>query len=313
MSLCQGAFWKSGIYGPAHCCPSLKFPLGDVFGRVTRSLQIAFDLIVFSESSLLAFGTVTYLKTSCHGKMHLGFNMAKGHIAPISILSTPRLELQAAVLATRMTQSIIRKMRIPGIPKSSIEYRTYSENVLHQINSSYHKHPTFVPNRIGEILRHSSSFSVYPVAVVAASLSQAGDPDPLIALSVRALHVSFLAFKTSSSAVSKLIADSQNDLARLKRDVALSLHEETDRDLPITDEELKQAMRTCIIVTTEEVFQKEIIALRSGKLIPRVSVLRNVSPKINPTDGLMKMDGRIKHALSEHVRQPVILPSDHRH
>jgi hypothetical protein len=166
MSLCQGAFWKSGIYGPAHCCPSLKFPLGDVFGRVTRSLQIAFDLIVFSESSLLAFGTVTYLKTSCHGKMHLGFNMAKGHIAPISILSTPRLELQAAVLATRMTQSIIRKLRIPGIPKSSIEYRTDSENVLHQINSSYHKHPTFVPNRIGEILRHSSSFSVYPVAVV---------------------------------------------------------------------------------------------------------------------------------------------------
>jgi hypothetical protein len=95
---------------------------------------------------------------------------------------------------------------------------------------------------------------------------------------VRALHVSFLAFKTSSSAVSKLIADSQNDLAGLKRDVALSLHEEADRDLPITDEELKQAMRTCIIVTTEEVFQKEIIALRSGKLIPRVSVLRNVSP-----------------------------------
>jgi hypothetical protein len=148
---------------------------------------------------------------------------------------------------------------------------------------------------------------------MAASLSQAGDPDPLIALSVRALHVSFLAFKTSSSAVSKLIADSQNDLAGLKRDVALSLHEEADRDLPITDEELKQAMRTCIIVTTEEVFQKEIIALRSGKLIPRVSVLRNVSPKINPTDGLMKMDGRIKHALSEHVRQPVILSSDHRH
>jgi hypothetical protein len=72
-----------------------------------------FHLIVFSDSSLLAFGAVTYLKTTCHGKMHVDFVMAKGRIAPTSILSIPRLELQAAVLAIRITQSIVREMRIP--------------------------------------------------------------------------------------------------------------------------------------------------------------------------------------------------------
>ena len=118
-----------------------------------RLADCAFHLIVFSDSSFLAFGAVAYLKTTCHGKMHLDFVMAKGRIAPTSILSIPRLELQAAVLTIRMTQSIIREMRIPI---SSIEYRTDSEIVLHQINSSHHKHPTFVANRIGEILRHSS-------------------------------------------------------------------------------------------------------------------------------------------------------------
>jgi hypothetical protein len=83
-------------------------------------------------------------------------------------------------------------------------------------------------------------------------------------------------------------------------------------DSPITDDELKQAMRTCIIVAAEEAFPEEIIALRSGKLIPKDSVLRNVSPYIDPADGLMKVDGRLKHAkLPQHARQPVILPSDH--
>lgn len=305
------------------------------------------DLIVFSDSSLLAFGAVAYLKTTCHGKMHLDFVMAKGRIAPTSILSIPRLELQAAVLAIRMTQSIIREMRIPI---SSIEYRTDSEIVLHQINSSHHKHPTFVANRIGEILRHSSpeqwkfisgkdnpaddcTRGIIPdcfksnsrwltgptqsqlssAQVLTASLNQAEDPDPFVALSVCALDLSSLPVKTSLPAVSKLIADSQDGLARLKRDVALSLRKGANLELPITDDELKQAMRTCIIVATEEAFPREIIALRSGKLIPRDSVLRNVSPYIDPADGLMKVDGRLKHAkLPQHARQPVILPSDHR-
>ena len=128
-----------------------------------------------------------------------------------------------------------------------------------------------------------------------------------------AVGVSSSPVKTSSPAVSKLISDSQDGLARLKRDVALSLRKGANLELPITDDELKQAMRRCIIVATEEAFPEEIIALRSAKQIPRDSVLRNVSPFIDPADGLMKVDGRLKHAkLPQHARQPVILPSDHR-
>ena len=119
--------------------------------------------------------------------------------------------------------------------------------------------------------------------------------------------------KTSSPAVSKLVANSKNYLSRLKRDVALSLRKGANLELPITDDELKQAMENYIIVATEEAFPEEIIALRSGKQIPEDSVLRNVTPFIDPADGRMKVDGRLKHAkLQQHARQPVILPSDHR-
>ncbi|XP_045036888.1 uncharacterized protein LOC123477569 [Daphnia magna] len=169
-----------------------------------------------------------------------------------------------------MTKSIIREMRIPI---SSIEYRTDSEIVLHQINSSHHKHPTFVANRIGEILRHSSpeqwkfisgkdnpaddctrgitldcfksnsrwltgpsQSQLSAAQVLTASLNQAEDPDPSIALSVCALDFSSLPVKTSLPAVSKLIADSQDGLARLKRDVALSLRKGANLELSITDD-----------------------------------------------------------------------------
>ena len=54
-----------------------------------------------------------------------------------------------------------------------------------------------------------------------ASLNQ--DPDSFITLLVCALGVSSIPVKTSSPAVSKLVAGSQGGLAGLKRDVALSL------------------------------------------------------------------------------------------
>ena len=47
-------------------------------------------------------------------------------------------------------------------------------------------------------------------------------------------------------------------------------------------------MQTFIIVATEEAFSEEIIALRGRKLIPRDSVLSNVSPFIDPADGLIE-------------------------
>lgn len=44
-----------------------------------------FCLIVFADASLVAFGSVAYLKTTCNEKAHLNCVMAvKGRIAPVS-------------------------------------------------------------------------------------------------------------------------------------------------------------------------------------------------------------------------------------
>ena len=110
-------------------------------------------LLVFSDASLAAFGAVAYLRTSCDDRDHLSFVMAKGRIAPTSILTIPRLELQATVLAVRLAQTIKKELRIRI---SSIEYYFDYRIVLHQLQSSHLERPIFIKNRINEILRHSS-------------------------------------------------------------------------------------------------------------------------------------------------------------
>lgn len=103
-----------------------------------------FTLLVFSDASLSAFGAVAYLRTSCDDRDHLSFVMAKERIAPTSILTIPRLELQAAVLAVRLAQTIKKELRIEISP---IEYYSDSRIVLHQIQSRHVERPIFVQNR----------------------------------------------------------------------------------------------------------------------------------------------------------------------
>lgn len=64
------------------------------------------QLHVFADASEVAFAAVAYWRiTSSHG-VHLAFVAGKSRCAPVQLLTVPRLELQAAVLATRLLQEI---------------------------------------------------------------------------------------------------------------------------------------------------------------------------------------------------------------
>ena len=75
-------------------------------------------------------------------------------MVPIKILSIPRLELQAAVLAIRLSETIKRELRVKINPT---RFWTDSEIVLRWINSVHCKYATFIANRVSEILHHSSA------------------------------------------------------------------------------------------------------------------------------------------------------------
>ena len=64
-------------------------------------------------------------------------------------LSIPRLELQAAVMAVRLKEQIVKE---PEMKIHSCNFWTDSTTVLQWIHSSHRKQQVFVANRVAEIL-----------------------------------------------------------------------------------------------------------------------------------------------------------------
>ena len=320
-----------------------------------------FDVLLYCDASPLAMAAIALGRFTFGEQIRFSFIMGRGRLTPSSSLTIPRLELQSCVMAVRLAETIKKELRIPI---ASIEFRTDSQIVIHQLLSSHLERPEFVKSRLHEILRHSTTAQWFHVsgkdnvaddatrgltpaqflpncrwltgpslavraapAVDSVALLHLEDPERPTVCAVNQLSVtpnspvpapmssrtSVPAPKSSRPSVSKLISRCRNDLAHLKREVALSLRDDPKSTEPISVAELDEAMRVCLITAAEESFPREFKALRTGKKLPNDSVLRNVSPYIDPADGLLKVDGRLEHAeLPEYTRHPIILAPDHR-
>ena len=79
----------------------------------------------------------------------LAFVVEKCRIAPKRHLLTPRLELQAAIMAVRLKENIVKEHESEI---QSCNLWTDSTTVLQWIHSSHRKQQIFVANRVAEIL-----------------------------------------------------------------------------------------------------------------------------------------------------------------
>ncbi|XP_045032691.1 uncharacterized protein LOC123474542 [Daphnia magna] len=113
-----------------------------------------FELHVFCDASEVAFGACCYLRMECEENVDTKFVFAKSRVAPIKSLSIPRLELQAAVLATRIAVSVKKELRLPI---HSTLFWTDSEVVLKWLKSEHRRYSQFVHHRINEITETSSN------------------------------------------------------------------------------------------------------------------------------------------------------------
>ena len=111
---------------------------------------------MFGDSSQEYSSTVAFLRapvtTSSGPQTELAFVLGKARVAPMKVMTVPKLELQAALLAARLKQDICRALTVKV---NKIFMWTHSTTVLHWLNSTS-KHPKFIANRVCGILEHTS-------------------------------------------------------------------------------------------------------------------------------------------------------------
>ena len=112
------------------------------------------ELHLFGDSSQDVFCAVGFLRArfaSSH-KTQISFIFGKTRVAPMKALSIPKLELQAALLATRLKDDILAALTVFI---NHVYMWTDSTTLLQWLNST-EKIPVFVANRVGEILESTT-------------------------------------------------------------------------------------------------------------------------------------------------------------
>lgn len=113
------------------------------------------ELHLFCDASAKAFATVAYWRYRLEdGSFQTSFIASKSRVAPLKPLSIPRLELQAAVMASRLATMIEREHEL------HVHRRVFwsdSRTVLLWIKSDPRLYQTFVSHRLGEIGDHTKA------------------------------------------------------------------------------------------------------------------------------------------------------------
>ena len=112
------------------------------------------ELHVFGDSSKEMFGAVAFLRArqKSDGSTQLAFVIGKGRVAPMKSLTIPKLELQAALLASRLKRHVEAALTL-AIEK--VYMWSDSRMVLQWLHLP-EKQPVFVANRVSEILDAST-------------------------------------------------------------------------------------------------------------------------------------------------------------
>jgi len=165
------------------------------FGTIT-----SVSLHHFSDASTSGYGQCSYLRlTDDQGRIHCSLVMAKARVAPLKVITIPRLELIAAVISVRVSVLLRRELEYTTLTET---FYTDSQVVLGYIQNEAKRFRTFVANQIQEIRNNSEVDQWRHVATV---------ENPADAAS-RGLHASELVNHSSWFCGPDFLW--QNDLAR---------------------------------------------------------------------------------------------------
>ncbi|XP_062714304.1 uncharacterized protein LOC134291053 [Aedes albopictus] len=304
------------------------------------------ELHTFVDASEAGFAAVLYLRFSDGEAVECILVTAKTRVAPLKFQSIPRLELQAAVLGSRLAQTIIDSMSIQAGRRY---FWTDSRDVLCWINSDHRRFTQFVAHRVSELLdtTEAAEWRWVPTKenVADDATKWQGRPD-LTAGSrwfngpeflrrsernwpeqpqfnkytqeeLRPHLVAHISTATPALNVTdysnwRRLVNAAGLLLRFPANCRRKLQHYPILTGPLIKEEIRAAENRLIQQAQRDNFTEEIATLLKGQQIARTNPLFKSTPFIDDS-GVLRMRGRTTGCLfiAEEAKNPIILPRDH--
>jgi hypothetical protein len=311
----------------------------DYFGKVVST-----ELHHFSDASIDGYGQCSYIRLlNDVGNVHCSLVFSKAKVTPLKQLTIPRLELNAAVLSTRVGKMLEENLQLADAKHS---YYTDSRVVLGYISNDTKRFHTFVANRIQEIRdvsEPSQWFYVNTRENTADIASRGATAEQLMASEwfsgprflwehpLRVNKVPAVELDQGDPEVRKTVASTKQEtvnpivnvisrcsnLSKVQSYIAIWLRymdilkekvrpRSADRKLDVSYQH--EAMISMIRSTQMHYFKREMEHLRKEKSVTKGSLLYKLDPSID-SEGVLRVGGRVQNSeLTENEKHPVILP-----
>ncbi|XP_035773157.1 uncharacterized protein LOC118456469 [Anopheles albimanus] len=125
------------------------------YRRITTSQESTqVTLHIFCDASENGIATVAFLRFEENGEIECALVGSKTRVAPLALVSIPRLELEAAVLGARLARTIGTSHRLRISRKV---YWSDSRTVISWLNSGHRRYSQFVAHRVSQIVNTSNA------------------------------------------------------------------------------------------------------------------------------------------------------------
>lgn len=297
------------------------------------------QLHIFCDASLKAMCAVAYWRWTYNGTIHIAFVASKCRVLPVKPITVPRAELQAALLAARLADTIANEHKIKVVRRY---FWCDSTTVLQWIRNNARTYKIFVANRLGEIdeLTQSHEWRYIPTDLNVADLATRDSFDVTLfnrewLNGPRFLYddeqswpVDLLIKKdeVSTECVTVLSSDTPARLPipepdrfstflRLQRATAVSLkalHRFKGLTIKVDSALMERAERLLLMQAQADSFPLDIAVIKKGKPLQPTSKLLTLSPYIDE-HGILRVGGRIDAAseIGPEVKRPIILDGRH--